>query len=47
MKTLTFEYFSKAYELTEFVNNNHIQKEDIQYLNSCAYGYELFYWKNI
>ena len=42
---LVYKYFDKSYDLSKFVNDNHIQKEDIQYLNSCSYGYELFYWR--
>lgn len=45
MKRLTYERFYTMLELCNFVNINHIQKEDIQTIAQFRDRYTLLYWK--
>ena len=42
---LKFKRFKYSFELTEYVNEHGITKEDVQTIFISEYGdYELFYW---
>lgn len=45
MKRLTLKKFYSAIELCNFINENYIQKEDIQIITQFGDLYTLFYWR--
>ena len=47
MKVITSKRFGYCTDLTDFINENKINKSDIQQITSDDQGDILFYWKDV